>query len=413
MRLNGTATRLRIYIGESDHWEHQSLYMALVELLRGEGLAGATVLRGIVGFGAHSRVHSFRLVELSADLPIVVEVVDRADRIERVLPRIDEMVREGLVTLEPVEVRLYRHRDLRELSADSRVEAVMTAGVRAVTPDTRLDEALRLLAGQEFHALPVVDGERHVVGIVTNEDFVSRGGLDVRRQLSHAAPPQPDRPISEIMRSPATTVEQDRLVREAAHLLVERGLKRVPVVDGEGRLVGMLSRLDILRAVAGGLSVALPEAPACPLLSDETSASQALQGPVPTLAASVELPDAAEPLLDSPFHLVFVVDPQGRLLGTLSAEDLVARLEPSLAPSRLDRLRGRGLAHLAGRTLAEFMRTGVYAVGPDMPLARVLEEMLSRKVQVVPVVDATGRPLGVITRDEMLRCAVLGTPAAG
>ncbi|HUZ01288.1 MAG TPA: CBS domain-containing protein, partial [Thermomicrobiaceae bacterium] len=184
-------------------------------------------------------------------------------------------------------------------------------------------------------------------------------------------------------------------------------------VDGEGRLVGMLSRLDILRAVAGGLSVALPEAPACPLLSDETPASQALQGPVPALAASAELPDAAEPLLDSPFHLVFVVDPQGRLLGTLSAEELVARLEPSLAPSRLDRLRGRGLAHLAGRTLAEFMRTGVYAVGPDMPLARVLDEMLSRKIQVVPVIDAGGRPLGVITRDEMLRCAVLGTPAAG
>jgi uncharacterized protein len=108
MRTEGEGKLLRIFIGESDRWHGKPLYEAIVERVRNEGLAGATVIRGLEGFGAHSRLHTSRILRLSEDLPVVIEIVDSEEQIERVLPALDEMVSEGMVTLETVRVIAYR-----------------------------------------------------------------------------------------------------------------------------------------------------------------------------------------------------------------------------------------------------------------------------------------------------------------
>jgi len=108
MKIEGEGKLLRIFVGESDRWHDKPLYQAIVERVREEGLAGATVLRGIEGFGADSRLHTARILRLSEDLPVVIEIVDSAEQIDRVLPVLDEMVGEGMVTLERVEVIAYR-----------------------------------------------------------------------------------------------------------------------------------------------------------------------------------------------------------------------------------------------------------------------------------------------------------------
>ncbi|HEX6147657.1 MAG TPA: DUF190 domain-containing protein [Acidimicrobiia bacterium] len=105
---NQDARLLRIFIGESDTHEGRPVYQAIVETLRREGLAGATVLRGIEGFGKSSRLHTAHILRLSEDLPIVIECVDTADKIEAILPTLDAMIGDGLVTLERVDVRVYR-----------------------------------------------------------------------------------------------------------------------------------------------------------------------------------------------------------------------------------------------------------------------------------------------------------------
>jgi PII-like signaling protein len=110
MKITGPGKWLRVYIGESDKWHGRPLYQAVVELLRREGLAGATVLRGVEGFGAHSRIHTARILRLSEDLPMVIEVIDRAERIEAVLPKLDAMIGDGLITLIDVNVVTYRTR---------------------------------------------------------------------------------------------------------------------------------------------------------------------------------------------------------------------------------------------------------------------------------------------------------------
>jgi len=108
MRSEIEGQLLRVFVGESDRWEGKPLYEAIVRRARAAGLAGATVLRGLEGFGAHSRLHTTRILRLSEDLPVVIEIVDEAPKIEAFLPELDEMVAEGMVTLEKVRVIAYR-----------------------------------------------------------------------------------------------------------------------------------------------------------------------------------------------------------------------------------------------------------------------------------------------------------------
>lgn len=108
--LSGEQSLVRIFFGERDRWHHQPLSTALIERLRKEGFAGATMLRGVAGFGGRSVLHSAHLLELSPDIPILIEVVDTEEQVQRLLPIVEEMVHEGLVTIEKVRVIKYAPR---------------------------------------------------------------------------------------------------------------------------------------------------------------------------------------------------------------------------------------------------------------------------------------------------------------
>lgn len=108
MKLEGEQKLLRIFIGELDKWNGRPLYEAIIEETRALRMAGATAIRGFVGFGAKAHIHTAKLLELSFDLPVIVEIVDTEANINKLLPKLDEMVKEGLVTLEKVHVIIYR-----------------------------------------------------------------------------------------------------------------------------------------------------------------------------------------------------------------------------------------------------------------------------------------------------------------
>ena len=107
-KFEGERTLMRIHIGESDKWHGKPLYQAIVEIFRREKLSGATVLRGVAGYGGSSIYHTDKILRLSQDLPIILEIVEATERIEQILPRLDAMVEGGLITLEKVRVILYR-----------------------------------------------------------------------------------------------------------------------------------------------------------------------------------------------------------------------------------------------------------------------------------------------------------------
>ncbi|MBO8128530.1 MAG: DUF190 domain-containing protein [Peptococcaceae bacterium] len=108
VKISGKAKLLQIYIGESDRYKGKPLYRAIVNLAKKEGLAGATVTRAILGFGANSRIHSANILRLSEDLPVMISIVDSEEYINKILPKLDEMVPEGLITVQDVDIIKYR-----------------------------------------------------------------------------------------------------------------------------------------------------------------------------------------------------------------------------------------------------------------------------------------------------------------
>lgn len=109
MKIEGESQLVRIFVGESDRYDGKPLFQAIVEKARAAGVAGATVFRGIIGYGANSRIHTASILRLSEDLPVVIEIVDKQERIDKLLPELDAMVGEGLITIEKVRVIAYRH----------------------------------------------------------------------------------------------------------------------------------------------------------------------------------------------------------------------------------------------------------------------------------------------------------------
>jgi PII-like signaling protein len=109
MKIEGPAKLIEVYIGESDQWHGRPLYMAITERLKGAGIAGVTVLRGVMGYGAHSRIHTAHLLRLSEDLPVVLKIIDQPERAEAALAILDEMVTEGLITVTDTRVVKYTH----------------------------------------------------------------------------------------------------------------------------------------------------------------------------------------------------------------------------------------------------------------------------------------------------------------
>jgi PII-like signaling protein len=108
MKMDGEGQLVRIFVGEDDRWEGRPLFEAIVHKARELGLAGATVLRGLEGFGASSRIHTTSILRLSQDLPLLIEIVDKAEQIEKFLPVLDGMVKEGMITIEKVRIIAYR-----------------------------------------------------------------------------------------------------------------------------------------------------------------------------------------------------------------------------------------------------------------------------------------------------------------
>jgi CBS domain-containing protein len=417
MEIVGTATKVTIYIGESDRWRQKPLYLAILEMLKQEGCAGATVQRGLAGFGAHSRIHSASIVRLSEDLPLTIEWIDDPDRVERVMPRLVEMVSEGLITTQPVEVITYSHRKLRALPAKAPVRDIMSREVKSVTPDTPLASVVELLVAKAIRALPVVDSRRQVVGILTDGDLLARAGLvttSLQRQLTWSELNeeldkirQSGLTASNLMTPNPVTVSETTLVGEAVRIMTERGIKRLPVVDEQGRLTGMVSRLDVLRALGQPPARELPGR--APQPGRLVKVGDIMLRKPPTVRPNTSLDEIVDLLVTQAQRRVVVVDDQNHVAGIITDGDLLSQASESERPSLVQALTRRlpagkgGKNPLAHRTAADVMTRDPVTVQPETPLPDALGLLLSRKIKRLPVVDDEGRLVGLVGRTEVLQ----------
>jgi len=419
MSLGKHAQRLCIYIGESDRWRGKPLYAALLETLRAHDLAGATVVRGVAGFGARSRViHTATILRLSEDLPLRIEVVDAPDKIARALELIAPMVPEGLMTLEEVQVVRYTHRYLNPLPGDRLVSEVMTCDVVTLTPNMTVAQAWEQMLKYAVKTLPVVDEVEKVVGLLTDDDLLDRAGvrqrLSVARRLDAATLDEElealrvsSLRVAKVMSRPVITARSDEPLGAAAARMTRRGVKRLPVVNAAGKLIGVLSRVDVLRQITdarpGERSPAIPSG-AAQTLGDVMSPV------VPTVRHDDDLAALVATFVETGSHRLIVVDDEGRAIGLVSDADVIGRVQPSQRRGLLAALRGGGSVPAAEVTARTVMSPGALTGSPDMLIVEAIRQMLPEGRKWLVVVDAANHPLGLVDRAILLasvapRCA--------
>ena len=410
-----------MFLKESDQWHGRPLALAILDLLHQQGVAGATVLRGSAGYGAHGQLHTAMLVELAGDLPVVVTFVDRAERIERVLPQLTAMAPDALISATPATVLASGHRTPGPFPAHLSVADVMTRDVAHVRPDTPISEIVVLLIDRALRALPVVDADRHVVGIITDGDLLTRGGMDLSTELQRALPldlraasvtPLADHPhrAADVMTHHPVTLPATTPLAQAAAILAERNLKRLPVIDAAGRLAGMVSRSDLLATVAEGLRQRPDATLALPTGAPTTAAAIMLRD-VPTVHRDTPLAETLDRLLETPKRRVVVIDDEQRVVGIITDGDVIRRAARRARPGALRSLvawlgGGERPAELEmtarGRTAADVMTIPVITVALDTLIGQVIQLMIAHKVKRLPVVDAEGRLAGMIGRAAVL-----------
>lgn len=414
--------RMTIVLGEADHWRRAPLYLAILERLKALGCAGATVTRGIAGFGAHSRIRTTRLVDVPMDPPIVITVIDRPDRIERCADEVASMMAAGAIAIDDVEVHFYSAAFKGGLP-DVEVRHVMSETPDMVSPDTPLVEVVQRLVERAYTVLPVVDDDRHVIGMIGDHDLLARGWMSETLQLQRAAGPEAlhatlrsltssGGTARDAMATPALTVRQAAHLPDVARLMHERHLKRVPVVDDTDRLVGVVSRFDVLRAIAEGFTgrtaprtVRLPQ--------EHRTVGEIMEREVPTVAETMPLGEVLERLLASVAEEVVVLDAAGNPTGIITDANLLARVDPAERPGLLTMLRSRWntdaerrVRRSLGRRAADIMATPVITVQDTEPVMAALILSATRHLKRVPVVAADGRLVGVVARPALLAASL-------
>lgn len=429
MQLQGKALRVIIYIGESDRYQGKALYMSLLQLLKKEQAAGATVVRGLAGFGAHSRIHTATIVDLSADLPLRLEWVDQPQLVERLLPQIRRMVDGGLITLEEVTVVQYAPGRRPDPLAQP-VQDVMRREVITVTQATSATEVVMLLLQKGYRSLPVVDDNGRPLGIITDGDLLRRAGLRSRLGL------QIELPVAEwqqqlanlevegataadLMTTPVITIPSSDPLGQAVQQMVTHSLKRLPVVDEDGYLVGWVSRLDILRTMEYHQSAVEtdPEPPAT-----GRTIADLMYRDVPTVSPKATLEEILQALEQDRRRRVIVVDGERHVVGIITDGDLLRRTQEQAHPALLDRLRAlvtgqpvsvpAALSHIK-ETAADLMTDVVILISVNAAPTVALSLMLQHDIKRMPVVDENGRLLGLLGRASLLRGLMNGNGIIG
>ena len=425
--FTGRAKQLTIFLGETDLYHHQALYAALLEMLRREGCSGATVIRGIAGFGASSVIHTSAILRLSMDLPIVIMVVDRPERISRIIEPVRQMAPNALTTIVDVEV-VQSGAPFREGLPDVKVSELMRREVVTVHPNSPVTDVVELLLDKDFTAVPVIDDDHRVVGMVSDNDLLKRGGIRVTLSLKKATDPDfvaelhkqlkdPARKVAEVMTRDVVTVPPDMVLGKAAKLMVEDHVKRLPVVNKERKLVGILGRLDILNTIA---AVHLPEwHPQAHPAATPNTVAEVMSREVPTAHESANLEEIFELLVSSSHKRVVVLDDERHVVGVIADSDLISRvsrenwpgiIEILVAKVPIGKISGPARQHLQklkARCAKELMTRNPITVHEEMPVASALVISAEKRTKRLPVVDTDGRLVGIVGRTEMMR-ALLG-----
>jgi CBS domain-containing protein len=418
-----TYTLARIFTSEEARYHGKPLYQEIVKFVSRQRIsARVQVTKGIAGCYENGEVATFGVEVLSFHMPLEIIVIMPQSESGRLLPRLEEMVDEGLMTVEEKDVHWHKCRK-QMIPRQVRVKDIMTPRPRALSMDALAVEALHLLVDSPFHGVPVLDAHRHPVGLITQGDLLRQTPFPIKlgslRPFAHSHLESLEqllagRTVADLMSRPAVVVKEDEPLAKAVDLMLMKDIKRLPVVAGDGSLTGMLSRLDVFKTIMDRSPDWSTFDQVGIQLRDIRLAKDAMVAGTPTLPPDAPTWDAIKLIDTTPVKRVAVVGPDGKLLGLVSEKALLAAFSAhtggmldlilaNLSFPALARRHKELLKALRARMVGEVMVTDLYSVQEDDPVEEALQLMVEKKLKRVPVLDGQGRFKGMLTRDSLLR----------
>ena len=418
-----TYSVIEIFSNEEARCQGKPLPEAIVNHIRKLKIAARCIVtRGIGGCYENGEVATQNIVILSFNMPLKIEIVLPSAELDLVLPAIEEMVCEGIVTLRSAEVRCHKTRK-RLIPRQFKVRDIMTPSPEAVTVSTPVSEVVRLLLSSVFTGVPVVDKDHRPLGIISQGDLIYRAGMPMRLGLLAKSDPVKmntfleslaHKRAEEIMSHPAVSIKEDEQAVEAVNLMLKRNLKRLPVVNAAGRLVGILSRLDVFRTV-------MAESPDWKTFRGQDIhvdnlrlVSDIMRRDTHTVLHDTSVEEILRFIDSNDIQRVAVVDKNGRLLGLISDQDLLTAFSDShpgiwdyfmsLLPLG-DRKRNIGEFGdtLRSKTAEEVMTTDFITIEEHATIDEAIRLMTKNSLHRLPVLDSEGKFKGMISRDALLR----------
>lgn len=414
---------IEIFTNEDARSGNKPVADAVIQYIRDLKIAARCIVtRGIAGCYEGGEVSTGRLEILSFNLPVRIYIVLPAAETEQVLTGLDELVGNGIIALH--DLKVISHKATNPFfPRQIMVRDAMTPHPHSVMAESPLSDAARLLLSSIFTGLPVVDRDDRPVGVITQGDLIGKGGLPLRLGLLSESGQDGIEPVMielarqrvmDIMTSPAVIVADDRSLTEAVDIMLTKGLKRLPVADKSGRLVGMLSRLDIFKTV-------MREAPDWDAFRAQKIevknlriVGDILRRDTHTVSPETTMDKVIRVIDDNDIQRVAVVDAEGKLLGLISDHDLLHYFKPDqdglrylfskmTHPFRKDTPAQEIEQRMVMTKASEVMSTDSITILEGALIEDAIRLMTEKRLKRLPVVDNAGRFKGMISRDSLLR----------
>jgi CBS domain-containing protein len=417
---------IEIFTSEDTRWHGKPLPDAILAFVGGLKIAARVIVaRGVSGCYENGETATNKVEILSFKMPLKIEIVLPALEVDRVLPAVQEMVGDGIVgvrDLTSVSHKTQRHLIPRHL----RIRDLMTAAVTTVSGTTPVSDVVRILLSADFNGVPVVDSLGKPIGIITQGDLIARGGMPIRlgllellgrENLDTVFAAMTGKTAAGIMTQPVVTISEDQPLTAAVDVMIAKDLKRLPVINAEGRLSGMLARLDVFRTITTETPDWNVLQARNVLVTNLCLVKDVMRRDAHQVSADATLDEVMRIIDSNDIQRVAVVDGDNKLLGLISDHDLLGLFSDHKV-GIWDRIASKltftdmGKRHLAvveqarKRTATEIMKTNLVTIREEAPIEEAIRLMTENQIKRLPVTDVEGKLLGVVSRDSLLRAGM-------
>lgn len=419
---------IEIFASEEARHQGRPLYEALVQYVRELKIAArCMVIRGMEGCYENGEIATQSIVDMSFNMPVLIKIILPSAQADLILPELETMLDEGIMTVREMNICCHKTRK-RLIPRHLKVRDMMTANPKSVSLNTPVSDVVRLLLSSTFTGLPVVDDRYHPAGVISQGDLIYRGGMPARLGLLSESGVDSLNPVLESLSagkaqdimSPAICVKENELLTEAVHLMLKKNIKRLPVTDDQGKLTGILSRMDIFRTITNQMpdwdAIRKQNIP----VGDLKYVSDIMRRDIHTVLPETPAEEVLQLIASNDIQRVAVVNPEGIFLGLISDRNLLSAFSDrkegiweyfaSRLPFAERKTKHRDLStHLQSMTAADIMKTGAATALETDTVDRAIHLMTEKVIKRLPVLDAEGKFRGMISRESLLRAGFLSS----